>query len=74
MPFMLTSSLGLEPDAFNRRLRIRRPHLPRWLDWVRVRRLSIGGAQLDLRFERSGDSTLVAVTRRRGDVLVSVEA
>src|SRR5262249_34511397 len=34
MPFMLACALGLEPNAFNRLLRIRAPHLPDWLDWV----------------------------------------
>jgi glycogen debranching enzyme len=74
MPFMLAACLGLEPDAFNQRLRIRHPHLPAWLDWVRVRRLRVGDAQLELLYERSDDKTLVAVTRKRGNLLVSVES
>jgi glycogen debranching enzyme len=73
IPYMLASILGLEPDAFGRTLRIRRPHLPDWLDWVRLRRLRVGEAEADLYYQRSDQRTLVAVTRKRGDLLVSVE-
>ncbi|HTD76253.1 MAG TPA: amylo-alpha-1,6-glucosidase, partial [Chloroflexota bacterium] len=74
IPFMLASILGLEPDGFRRTLRIRQPRLPAWLAWVSVRNLRLGEAEVDLRFERSEDRTLVAVTRKAGDVLVSVES
>jgi glycogen debranching enzyme len=74
IPYMLASVLGLRPDAFNRRLHIQHPHLPDWLQWVTLRHLRIGDAEVDLRYERSGQGTLVAVTRKRGDLLVSVES
>ena len=54
IPYLLTCGLGLEPDAAERRLRIRRPSLPAWLSRVDVRGLRIAGAQVDLRFERAG--------------------
>ena len=34
----------------------------------------VGDAEVDLRYERSDQGTLVAVTRKRGDLLVSVES
>jgi len=74
IPYMLASVLGLQPDAFNRRLRIRHPHLPSWLQWVAMRHLRVGEAEVDLRYERSEQQTLVAVTRKRGDLAVSVES
>src|SRR6185437_3544708 len=74
IPFMLASVLGLQPDAFNKRLSIRHPHLPDWLDWVKLRKVRIGDAEVELRFERSGAETLAAVTRRHGDIEVSVES
>jgi hypothetical protein len=70
---MLTSVLGLQPDAFAQRLRIRRPHLPSSLHWVELRDLRIGDAHVSLRYERSGTTTLVAVTKRRGNLDVTIE-
>jgi len=72
IPHMLAAVLGLEPDGFKGRLEIIHPCLPEWLDWVAVHDLSVGGAQIDLRYERSGDETLVAVTRKQGDLEVHV--
>jgi glycogen debranching enzyme len=74
VPLMLSSILGLQPDAFARRLRVRRPRLPEWLDWVALRGLRVGQAQVDLEYRRSEQGTLVAVTRKQGDLLVSVES
>jgi glycogen debranching enzyme len=74
IPYMLASTLGLRPDAFNRRLCIEYPHLPSWLESVTVRHLRVGEAEVDLRYERVEDETLVAVTRKRGDVEVSVQS
>ena len=75
IPSLLTCGLGLEPDAAERRLRIRRPSLPPWLGRVDVRGLRIGGAQVDLRFERAGAGDHVALTEARvtGDVEVVLD-
>ena len=53
IPFMLTTLLGLEPDAFNRRLRIVRPLLPKVVERVDLLRLAVGAAKVDLRFSRT---------------------
>ena len=74
LPYMLASVLGLHPDAFNRRLHIRYPHLPDWLEWVTLRHLRVGEAELDLHYQRSEQRTLVAATRKHGDLLLSVES
>jgi glycogen debranching enzyme len=73
IPAMLTSVLGLQPDAFAHRLRVRTPHLPSSLQWVELRDLRVADAQVSLRCERSGPTTLVAVTKRRGDLDVTIE-
>ncbi len=73
LPVMLQTALGLVPHALRRELYIRRPRLPAWLTSVTVRGLRIGGARVDLRYQRDGDVTLVAVLRREGDVKVMVE-
>ncbi|MET0771010.1 MAG: glycogen debranching N-terminal domain-containing protein [Solirubrobacteraceae bacterium] len=75
IPFLVTGALGLVPDALERRLRIRRPSLPRWLSRVDVRGLRIAGATVDLRFERTGAGGPVALAdvRIEGDVEVVLE-
>jgi glycogen debranching enzyme len=61
LPHMLWTVLGLRANAPERRLRIVRPVLPRWLDWLELRRIRVGDACLDLRFERAGSGTPVTV-------------
>ena len=73
LPYLLTSVLGIVPDAFARTLHIIRPRLPQWLDWVELKRLTIGASLVDLRFERSGDLTLAAVTSKSHNVHVKIE-
>jgi glycogen debranching enzyme len=73
IPFMLRSVLGLTPDALARQLRIVHPTLPDWLDWVVIRGIQVGEGHVDLRYERSGGTTLVAVLHKEGDLQVVVE-
>jgi glycogen debranching enzyme len=63
--------LGLAPNAPGNELRIVRPTLPKWLDWVEVRRLPIGRGEVDLRYQRVGDHTAVDVAAMRGNVKVT---
>jgi glycogen debranching enzyme len=69
---MLAGCLGLEFDACARLLRFRSPRLPPFVDWLRVERLSVADAQVDLLLQRYRDSVGVDVTRRLGEVEVSV--
>ena len=46
--------------------------LPPWLQWVEVRRLQIGEARIDLRYQRVGDHTAVDVSAMSGDVRVAL--
>ena len=73
IPFLLKWGLGLSPDALNRRLRIVRPSLPRWLNRVEVSGLELGGARIDLRFERAGEQVTLADARIEGDAEVVLE-
>lgn len=75
IPYLVTGALGLVPDALQRRLRVRRPSLPRWLSRVEVRGLRIADANVDLLFERAGEGEGVALTDVRidGDVEVVLE-
>jgi glycogen debranching enzyme len=73
IPFMLTTLLGLEPDAFGKRLRIVRPLLPESVERLDVLRLAVGAAKVDLRFSRTSTEVSVDVLRLDGDLDVSVE-
>ena len=75
IPYMLISGLGLKPDGLERRLRVRRPSLPRWVNRVDLEGLQIGPGRVDLRFERTGAGDSVALTDARitGDVEVVLE-
>jgi hypothetical protein len=72
---MLINGLGLKPDGLHRRLRVRRPSLPRWVNRVDVQGLAIGPGHVDLRFERTGAGDSVALTDARveGGVEVVLE-
>jgi glycogen debranching enzyme len=75
IPYLVTGGLGLVPDGLRRRLRVRRPSLPRWLNRVEVSGLRVAGARVDLLFERAGSGEQVALTDARidGDVEVVLE-
>ena len=47
--------------------------LPKWTDWVEVRRLKVGAALVDLRFEQSGDRVALEVLAVDGELEVVVE-
>lgn len=73
VPYLLRTALGLQPDAFARRLVVRRPSLPPWLGSVQVEGLAVGDSRLSLRYERVHDQTLVALTAREGNVDLIIE-
>jgi len=75
IPYLVTGGLGLVPDGLRRRLRVRRPSLPRWLNRIEVSGLRVAGARIDLLFERAGAGEQVALTDARidGDVEVVLE-
>lgn len=75
-PFLLLRSvLGLNPDAHNRRLIIKQPTLPLWLDELTLRGLRIGETSVDLQFLQVNGVTTVRVLDKRGPALrILVEA
>ena len=73
VPFMVSSALGLTPDAFHGRLRVIRPVLPASVNQLDFRQLKIGDSTLDLRFQRTtGGDIQVEVSSRTGSVEVEV--
>ncbi|MEJ2386441.1 MAG: amylo-alpha-1,6-glucosidase [Chromatiaceae bacterium] len=67
--FMLVQAmLGLDFEPDEPRVKLRRPRLPDYVSWLRVRGLCHGEGQLDFSVHRSGDGTAVRVERRVGDL------
>jgi glycogen debranching enzyme len=72
-PFgLLQACLGLEVDAAKRVVHLSHPRLPASLEWLRIRRLPVGGARLDLLLRRHDADVAVNVLHREGDVDVAV--
>jgi glycogen debranching enzyme len=71
---LLTSILGLRPNAAEKELRIVNPALPSWLNWLRIRNLQIGNSQVTLEFSRRDQRTFCNVIDVDGDkLLVSID-
>jgi len=69
---LLQACLGLEVDAPSARITLRRPELPDFLKMVRIRNLVVGGATVDLVFERYALDVGTHLERREGEVEVVV--
>jgi glycogen debranching enzyme len=73
IPYMLTTLLGLEPDAFANQLRIVRPLLPPSVNRLDVRQLRVGEATVDLRLRRTAHEIAVDILRVDGELDVIVD-
>lgn len=73
IPYMLKWALGLSGQGFERRLRVIRPCLPRWVSSLEVTGIRLAGATIDLRFERAGEQVTLADARVEGDAEVVLE-
>ncbi len=74
VPYMLATLLGLDPYAFEHRLRIVRPVLPPNVGRVTLRRLRVGQAEADLQFVRAPDGrTGCQVLKTQGRLDVEIE-
>lgn len=74
VPLMLTQALlGISAQAPAGALTIFQPALPAWLNRVEIENLRVGDSRLSLEFTRHGDQTAYALTRRDGDIRVTIE-
>ena len=73
MPMMFTACLGITPDAPGNRMVLDRPHLPSWLDRVQFNNVRVGDTVTDLEFRRIENETLVNVSKKRGNVNISIQ-
>jgi glycogen debranching enzyme len=72
-PFaLLEACIGLSLDAAAREIRFDAPTLPKSLDELRLSRLGLVGAFVDVQLTRRKDDVAVDVLRRDGDVKVVV--
>jgi glycogen debranching enzyme len=69
---LLQACLNFSFDLDARLVRLRHPRLPAFLDWIRVRNLAVGDAQVDLLLRRHDTGVAVNVLERRGAVEVAV--
>jgi glycogen debranching enzyme len=65
---MLRACLGIGFDPAARAVTFDRPMLPEFLQEVRLRRLSLGDASIDVSFTRIGSEVAMHVLERRGDI------
>jgi glycogen debranching enzyme len=73
-PFSLIQAcLGLEVDCGAGKLRLRRPRLPHFLDWMTVKRLRMGEASVDLMLRRHDSGVAVNLLAREGSAEVEVQ-
>lgn len=73
IPYLMQWGFGLTAEGLERRLRVSRPSLPRWVNRVEVPGIALAGASIDLRFERSSERVTLKDFRVEGDVEVEVE-
>ncbi|HYL91442.1 MAG TPA: amylo-alpha-1,6-glucosidase [Burkholderiales bacterium] len=69
---LLQACLGIEVDCGAAKLRLRKPRLPHFVDWMTVKRLSIGRATVDLMLKRQDSSVAVSLLARNGAADVEV--
>jgi len=67
--WLISSMLGLEADAPNRRLQVQ-PVLPDWLPDLQLTNVNVGGARVDLHFWREDQQTYWKVVNQVGELEV----
>ena len=72
-PFaFLEACLGIVCDHASREIRFHNPLLPRFMEEIHIRNLSLDGASADLALRRRGEGTEVAILAQRGDVSIRI--
>jgi glycogen debranching enzyme len=69
---LLEACIGLRCDQAKREIRFERPMLPRDITEVRIRRLRLGDASVDVLLRQHASDVAVNVLERRGEVRVVV--
>ena len=61
---MMQASLGMRIDGWKREIDVERPRLPIGIDNLIIRHLQVGGAIVDVAFERIGDRVICCLDPR----------
>ncbi len=69
---LVGASLGVSFHPEIAQIRFTRPALPRFIDELRIERLSMGEVAVDLHFRRYGEDAALTVLRKDGDVEIVV--
>lgn len=70
---LLAACVNFKPEAANQTLRIVEPSLPAWLTRVKLYKLRVGAAEVDLEFTNDSGNTYTRVLRKSGRIKVIVE-
>ncbi|CAN5868359.1 glycogen debranching N-terminal domain-containing protein [soil metagenome] len=74
-PLMLTQTfLGISARAPSGTLTINQPKLPPWLNRVNLNDLKIGRSKVSMEFTRHGGQTAFALTKREGNIRVTIDS
>jgi len=69
---LLQACLGLQVDGVGHRVTFAHTVLPEDIDWLQLRRLTVGNAVVDLLLTRHGADVGLTVMRRDGDLEIAV--
>ena len=70
---MLQACLGIDVNGTTREIGFRSARLPRFIDWLKIRQLSVDGGSVDLLLQRYDHNVGIEVMCKHGDVAVRVE-
>jgi glycogen debranching enzyme len=69
---LLQACLGIDLDLDKRALSLHSPRLPPFIDWIRIERLKLGEASVDLILNRYQNNVGIDILRRDGDIAIGV--
>jgi glycogen debranching enzyme len=69
---LLQACLGIDLDVDRREISLHSPRLPPFIDWIRINRLALGEASVDLMLNRYQNNVGVDILRREGDIAITV--
>jgi glycogen debranching enzyme len=69
---ILQGILGMEVRGFDRRMVMRSPAMPEWLDWIRFDNLRLGKSTLSFVAHRGRRGASIEVLEKHGDIAVEV--
>lgn len=70
---LIRSMLNIRRNWESDNLIIKRPHLPEFVNYLKISNMRVGQASLTLEFRRNGSMVLVDIPERSGDISVLVE-